>query len=82
VSISVEAVSRQCRGSVEVVSIDTSVNGVEVCRPVSTCADLCQRADCQFICVTRVIVSIVSGVRVSSVSECVKRVERVECVKC
>jgi len=38
-------VSRQCRGSVEVVSIDTGVNGVEVCRPVSTCVDLCQRAD-------------------------------------
>ena len=34
-----------------------------------------------WICM-QVIVSIVSGVRVSSVSECVKRVERVECVEC
>ena len=29
-------VSRQCRGSVEAVSIDTGVDGVEVCGPVST----------------------------------------------
>jgi hypothetical protein len=26
----------KCRGSVEVVSIDTGVNGVNPCRPVST----------------------------------------------
>ena len=32
----VEAVSRQCRGSVEAVSIDTGVNGVDPCQPVST----------------------------------------------
>jgi hypothetical protein len=74
--------SRQCRGSAEAVSIDTGVDGVEVCRPVSTRVDLCQRADWQFIRASHVIVSIVSSVGVSSVSECVKRVERVECVKC
>ena len=41
-----EAVSRQCvEAVVEAVSIDTGVDGVEVCRPVSTRVDLCQRAD-------------------------------------